>query len=215
MSYLSLSRLSKDIQECIIEQRLIGNNFAILDIGCGTKPYRPFFSNGGSEYIGIDLKPESKADMLCMSEYLPFRDKSFDVALCTQVLEHVSTPQDTIREIYRVLKEDGILILSTPGTWCKHGEADYWRWTDLGLRKMLVPFFKKVEVRSNGGSCLALFQILNFYVTSLPFGRSFLYLINNILGSLLDKVFWDDRLIINYLVVAKGKLLPEEGNRDC
>jgi len=153
-------------------------------------------------YIGVDVSPNSKTDILCEVENLPLADESFDVALCTQVLEHVDSPRETIKEAYRVLKENGLLILSTHGVWYKHGQ-DYWRWTDLGLRKILSPFFREINIKCCGGAWLALFQILNLYVTHLPFGRTPLYFINNILGQSLDKIFWDERLVINYFVVAK------------
>ncbi len=45
---------------------------------------------------------------------LPFKDDTFDLVLCSEVLEHVSSPKSMLREIGRVKKADGRIILSTP-----------------------------------------------------------------------------------------------------
>jgi SAM-dependent methyltransferase len=201
-SYLVLDRLRKYIQECVALE-LTGNYLRILDVGCGTKPYYPFFSQKECMYIGVDVSPNSKADILCEVEHLPLADESFDVVLCTQVLEHVGSPQDAIQEVYRALKGNGLLILSTHGIWYKHGQQDYWRWTDMGLRKILTPFFREVEIKCCGGTLFALFQILNLYVSRLPFGKGPIYLVNNTLGQWLDKIYWDEKIVINYFVVAR------------
>ncbi len=48
------------------------------------------------------------------AHYLPFVDESFDVVIITEVLEHLFSPYRALEEIHRVLKPDGVLILSTP-----------------------------------------------------------------------------------------------------
>jgi len=46
-----------------------------------------------------------------MGEYLPFRDESFDAALCINVLDHVQNPSAALKEIQRCLKKGGTLVL--------------------------------------------------------------------------------------------------------
>src|SRR5574337_344315 len=46
---------------------------------------------------------------------LSVRDHSFDVAVCTEMLEHLLDPHEAIREVHRVLKPEGILVGSVPG----------------------------------------------------------------------------------------------------
>ena len=72
----------------------------------------------------------------------------------------------------------------------------------MGLKKIFA-HFKNVEVRNNGGSVLCFFQILNLYIAWLPVGKRPLWLISNVLGRLLDRLFIDDYLIFNYLVITK------------
>ena len=202
-AYLVLNELSKQIQEVMQRELKNKSQLKILDVGCGVKPYSPFFKEKAEMYIGVDMNSTLNADAVCAAENLPFANGFFDVIICTQVLEHVNDPRKVIEEMHRVLKKEGLLILSTHGIWFKHAPQDYWRWTDMGLKKIFAPF-KNVEVRNNGGSVLCFFQILNLYIAWLPIGKRPLWLISNVLGRLLDRLFYiDDYLIINYLVIAK------------
>ena len=45
---------------------------------------------------------------------LPFKDESYDAVICSEVLEHVDSPEDSIKELIRVLKPGGVLALSVP-----------------------------------------------------------------------------------------------------
>ena len=45
---------------------------------------------------------------------LPFKDESYDSVICSEVLEHVDSPKDSIKELIRVLKPGGVLALSVP-----------------------------------------------------------------------------------------------------
>src|SRR5437763_16805493 len=64
----------------------------ILDVGCGPKPYYPFFAPVASEYVGVDVVENPAAELLGAVEALPVEDAAFDVVLCTQVLEHCDDP---------------------------------------------------------------------------------------------------------------------------
>ena len=200
-NYLHLAPIAHVI-EATVRTRLAGNGLRVLDLGCGLKPYAPLFDGRCVSYVGIDVGLPSSADVLSAGQQLPFHDASFDVVLCTQVLEHDPHPDRTVREAHRVLASEGTLILSTHGVWFKHGKADYWRWTDDGLRKILQPF-RIVDIHNCGGQYAALFQILNLYADPLPVGRRFLYLLNNVFGLALDRLLPAENLIVNYVVVAQ------------
>jgi SAM-dependent methyltransferase len=201
--YLILNELSKQIQDVIEKELKNKAKLKVLDVGCGTKPYLPFFKEKAEMYIGVDMDSALNADAVCAAENLPFANESFDVIISTQVLEHVDDPKKVVEDLHRVLKRGGLLILSTHGIWFKHAPQDYWRWTDIGLEK-IFSVFKDVEVRNNGGAVLCFFQILNLYIAWLPIGKRLLWLISNVLGRLLDRlVYVGDYLIINYLVSAK------------
>src|SRR5690349_20044802 len=62
--------------------------YRVLDVGCGVKPYYPFFRDAASEYVGVDVVENPAADVHVSVEALPLPDASFDVVLGNQVLEH-------------------------------------------------------------------------------------------------------------------------------
>lgn len=201
--YLILKELRKSIEASIYEELKERDSLEILDLGCGSKPYKPLFKGKIKSYVGLDINKALNADIIGVGEYLPFKSDKFDVIISTQVLEHVDDPKRVIEELYRVIKKEGIIILSTHGIWIKHTSQDNWRWTDSGLEKMFQDFdYKKIV--NNGGAFLCLFQIINLYIAFLPIGKRFFWTISNIIGDNLDKWFYiDNYLTINYLVIAK------------
>ena len=107
----------------------------LLDVGCGMKPYESLLTQRGSRYYGTDWPVSmegsygdlTRADFFSDSMVLPFREGTFDTVISTQMLEHVRQPEIVIPEMARVLKPDGILILSAPMTWPLHEEPfDYY-----------------------------------------------------------------------------------------
>jgi SAM-dependent methyltransferase len=106
----------------------------LLDIGCGSAPYRDVFSNV-HDYIGLDFAGD--VDVVGSGLNLPFRDECFDTILCNEVLEHVPEPATLMGEAFRVLRKGGTLLLTTPQTWGLHLEPyDYYRYTKYGLRHL-------------------------------------------------------------------------------
>ena len=70
-----------------------------------TKFLKPFFKHAGIHFVLCDITRDP----------LPFPDKSFDVVLFCEVLEHLrGDPLKVIKEVRRVLKDKGVLILTTP-----------------------------------------------------------------------------------------------------
>jgi SAM-dependent methyltransferase len=63
----------------------------------------------------------------------------YDTILCSEVLEHVPRPDDTLSELHRVLRPEGNLILSVPFLSRLHEEPyDYFRFTEHGLKTLLA-----------------------------------------------------------------------------
>ncbi len=106
-------------------------------MACGSKPYQRYLT-GNSKFITVDQIIELKPDVLGKVEALPFLDGCFDSILCTEVLEHLPEPQEAMKELKRVLKEDGYLYLSVPQSWYLHYEPnDYFRFTKYGIKHLL------------------------------------------------------------------------------
>src|SRR3989440_10638083 len=94
-----------------------------VDVGCGTALITRRLP--GSAY-GLDLNPRNlnkartyapQANFVnCNVEgNIPFASGSFDLAVCTEMLEHLIQPRRAVAEIQRVLKPCGILVGSVPG----------------------------------------------------------------------------------------------------
>ncbi len=105
----------------------------ILDVGTGTGGNLMVLERFG-EATGIDISKKAvdfchkrglKNVQLSPGEALDFDDDSFDTICCLDVLEHVPEPVKTLREMKRVLKDDGVIIISVPAfrfLWSQHDE---------------------------------------------------------------------------------------------
>ncbi|MBF6101676.1 bifunctional 2-polyprenyl-6-hydroxyphenol methylase/3-demethylubiquinol 3-O-methyltransferase UbiG [Nocardia cyriacigeorgica] len=99
----------------------------ILDVGCGGGYTTEFLHGRGAQVSGVDVSPklveaatrhaaETGKEIeykVGAAEALPFDDATFDVVTCVDVLEHVKSPADSVREIHRVLKPGGIFLYDT------------------------------------------------------------------------------------------------------
>jgi SAM-dependent methyltransferase len=144
-----------------------GPRVRILDVGCGVKPYYPFFASVASEYVGVDVVENPAAELLGPVEALPVEDGSFDVVLCTQVLEHCDDPAQAVRELRRVTAPGGRVLASTHGVQVYHpSPADYWRWTHEGLRRIFDANgdWASLEIAPGAGTASGLAMLLGTYV---------------------------------------------------
>jgi ubiquinone/menaquinone biosynthesis C-methylase UbiE len=95
-------------------------------------------------------KPDLVGDIHC----LPLDDESEDVILCLAVLEHVADPFTAMREMHRVLRHGGALILFVPFLFPYHAEpsyySDYWRFTHEGLQRLGRDFKSMRIVKVHG-----------------------------------------------------------------
>jgi len=109
---------------------------AVLDYGCADIPYRGLFG-AEARYIAADLPGNPQATVTIQPDgSVPVGDRSCDVVLSTQALEHVADPGRYLAECFRVLKPGGRLLLSTHGVMAYHPDPDdYWRWTSAGLKR--------------------------------------------------------------------------------
>lgn len=108
----------------------------VLDVGCGTSPYRRYLP-AGSRYVGVDRLIRA-ARVRGAAEALPFRDGAFDGVICTEVLELSPRPWQVLRELARVLRAGGRLYLTAPFDWHIHHEPhDYFRLTPYGMKALL------------------------------------------------------------------------------
>jgi len=82
----------------------------VLEVGCALASL--IDKNG---VVGLDVLPANR-DLFCQgeAELMPFKDKSFKVVVAGELIEHLFNPARFLRECYRVLKNKGMLIITTP-----------------------------------------------------------------------------------------------------
>jgi len=117
-----------------------------LDIGCGIGDMLSFRPNT----IGLDVNPlninyckKKKLEAYLMKNgRIPFEDQSFDSLLLDNVLEHIDAPTLLFKEIKRVLKPDGILLIGVPGIRGFESDSDHKTFYDEKKLKSLAKKFK-------------------------------------------------------------------------
>lgn len=188
----------------------------ILDLGCGDQPYAKIAERGNFQYLGVDLSLEHLPlpDVCADSLRLPFRDSTFDTILSTQVIEHVADPSEMMREIRRVLKPSGHVIMTAPQAWPLHEEPrDFFRYTRYGLQTLAERYdLEIVYIHERGGGILALAQLANVLLYD-KFGRHSLirFFLKLILSpilplfKLLDKMLYYPKFTLGYVMVAQKR----------
>lgn len=148
----------------------------LLDVGCGQKPYEHLFAPYVTEYIGIEHEATfgktnastsaRKPDLYYDGKHLPFDDGTFDTVLNVQVLEHTPEPGLLVKEMGRVLKPGGLLILSAPFQFRLHEQPhDYFRYSPHGLRTLCDAAGLEVfETLNQGSMWSVIVQKLNAYL---------------------------------------------------
>ena len=141
----------------------------LLDVGCGIKPYEPFFAGAIAEYIGVDVANPA-AELEGTVEEIPVPDGSFELVLCTQTLEHVEDPSRAVRELRRVVAPGGRVLASTHGVQVYHpNPGDYWRWTHAGLERLFREnaFWSTVTVTPGSGTTACIGMLVSTYMALL------------------------------------------------
>lgn len=163
--YFARKELAREIGR--LAPRMVG---ALLDVGCGTKPYRGLFT-AATDYTGLEIdtpknRASKHADHFYDGETFPFRRESYDGIVCNQVLEHVFAPDDFLQEVSRVMRPGGMLLLTVPFVWDEHEQPwDYARYSSFGLRNLLERNgFVLVAQRKTNADARLLFQLVNAYL---------------------------------------------------
>ncbi|MEW6618928.1 MAG: class I SAM-dependent methyltransferase [bacterium] len=163
-----------------------------LDVGCGSGLFSEQIIKKGYDVIGTDyderaikLAKERGINTIQVDverEKIPFENQTFDLIVCCEVIEHIKNPHNMLKEIHRVLKDDGFFVITTPniawwylrlkmlfGIWGVI-EPDHIRFfTPRSLKECLDFFgFKVIKVAS-------LFNLPRLGIRELPYGHSISY----------------------------------------
>ena len=149
----------------------IPNDSKVLDVGAGGCPHRKLFSH--CEYFTQDFVQLSNVQIQNQEGYgkidfvsdilnIPVPDKSYDVILCTEVIEHIPDPISAIKEISRILKPGGTLLITAPLQSGLHQEPYhfYGGYTKYWYQKFLTENnFYDIDIEPNGSLYTTYFSL--------------------------------------------------------
>lgn len=202
--YFIRKGLAKGIKKDV--SRLDGK---LLDFGCGSKPYKNFFSN--KIYIGVDViekghsHEKEPVDIYYDGEILPFRDETFDSLFSSEVFEHVFNLETVLTELKRVLKKGGLALFTVPFVWDEHEiPYDFGRYSSFGIKYLLEKKgFQVIKLEKSTKFLETIFQLWNLYLYYK------LYTKNKYLNILINIIFIAPFTIAGIIVSG---ILPNKEN---
>jgi 2-polyprenyl-3-methyl-5-hydroxy-6-metoxy-1,4-benzoquinol methylase len=114
-------RLRLVFEECLAQTTLTGTR--TLDAGCGYGVFSAAAAERGACVVSFDVGPRLVARTTARARSrgfvgdacrLAIREASFDVVISSEMLEHTPTPTRALHELARVLRPNGLLVLTTP-----------------------------------------------------------------------------------------------------
>lgn len=117
----------------------------LLDVGCGSSPFEIYFRKYVTKYLKHEhpdaIKENYLYDYISELPKINAPDCCFDTVLSMSVLEHILEPFETIKEMGRILKPNGNLMLYVPQYWHLHEEPfDYLRFTKYAIIEKLTSY---------------------------------------------------------------------------
>jgi SAM-dependent methyltransferase len=187
----------------------------VVDLGCGTAPYKEEILEVADSCIGLDwpqtLHGNRGIDVFAdIQQRLPLRDATADAVVSFQVMEHLSEPGNFIVECNRILKPGGRIVITVPFMWYVHeAPHDYFRFTRYGLEHLLEKRgFEDIEIRETTGFWQM--WVLKFNYHTIKFARGPLkfawipiWWLGQAVSPLMDKVDRHPEETASYVVLAR------------
>ena len=199
----------------VVKNTLPSLKGTLLDVGCGKMPYKKYILENSevNTYIGLDIETAMEYDTIIKPDYtwdgkeMPFKDESYDTLLATEVLEHCPMPELVLKEMYRVLKKDGYILLTVPFLWPLHETPhDEYRYTPFALRRLLEDVgFRNIEVKSSGGWHASMAQMLGLWVKRSGISCQKQKILSKILKPIIKFLIKKDTVPTNFY---EGLMIP-------
>ncbi len=147
-------------QTAVAKLKKLSKGKTVLDIGCGRQWYRPQLEVKTKKYIALDhpevsqkYKSKIPIEILADAEKIPLASNSIDLAFMIMVLEHLPNPDLALKETYRILKPEGLVLICTVENYPGHDfPYNYYHWTYYGLREILGRNKLKLTEHRNFGT---------------------------------------------------------------
>ena len=196
---------TKEVRETFFKETNVKKDNLILEVGCGTGVIIEEFQKlGYSNIIGIDIDLDSlnfaknklnKINLIGADvHYLPFNSNTFDVVYCHYLLLWVCKPKKAIKEMVRILKSGGKLMI--------FAEPDYYLMENSSLKLNEIQNIQAISLKKQGANPFFGHQLQdiligsglkNIYVDQIKFGM----ISNNNQTSEID-IFLHDLSFTNY-----------------
>lgn len=178
-----------------------------IDLAAGSNPsYYRYWGLDKNQVIKVDYKKKDRIDIKAnLNQKLPFKDNYADNIFLFNAIYIIKEPKELVREIYRVLKPNGILFLTVSLIANEAPEPnDYFRFTSQGIKMILSQTgFSQVELHKIGERVTAAVTLLHS-----------LFLFNFIRFFVFAKALFLDKLIpkktkekypcpMSYFIIAK------------
>ena len=122
-----------------------GTHSVLIDLGSSSRRL-------SRNIVNLDLFPNCNVDILSDIHSIPLKDDSIDGVIITGVFEHIEKPETVAKEIYRILKPNGLVFASVPFMQGYHPDpTDFQRYTIEGIQRLFY-MFERVEVCNTRGS---------------------------------------------------------------
>lgn len=153
------------VEQAVAEHNLNRPSSDVLEIGAANinGTVRDLFLNV-HKYVGLDMAPGDGVDWVASSHDLwqLAKPSSFDTVLCLEMLEHDRDPCDTVRQIFRVLKGDGLCVATARGNgFGEHNNPDRWRFMADGWHDLWDEWFEILDERPDP-------MVQGFFVVARP-----------------------------------------------
>jgi len=182
----------------------------VLNIGAGGTIESALRVHHNLEIISIDIDSVKKPDIIMDVCNMSFNDSTFDIVVMMEVLEHVADTKSAVQEIFRVLRNGGKVLVSTPYILGIHEEPyDYYRFTKYGLIEIFKNFSEVSVTERNGyaSATMTLFMrlIISKNHTDQKVAKIFILLstIGKIIIKWLDRIIQNSSVTTGYFLVAK------------
>ena len=193
----------------------------LYDLGAGESPYKAFFLEHVIKYVAVDWAGsyhDTKSDLIAdMNEVLPIESEAADTVVLLSVLEHLREPQSLLREAFRILKNNGQIVVQVPWQWQIHeAPYDFFRYTPYGLHNLFQKAgFIDITVEPQAGFFTMMTLKINYFSLRLirgprllrtltRWGLGLFWHLGQKLAPLLDKLDKDWALeATGYFVTAR------------
>jgi SAM-dependent methyltransferase len=199
----------------------------MIDFGCGQKPYKTLFTV--NEYIGVDFDNpghphgQEAIDVFYDGKTIPFPDAYFDSVFSSEVFEHIFNLPEILRELNRVLKPGGKILITCPFAFCEHEVPnDFARYSSYAIHYLMTSNgFEVMEQVKTGNSSETISQLLLMYLhqhmypklKNIPLVRSafrlFFYTTINLITILMSRILPSGKdLYMNNVLLCKKSNNP-------